>query len=57
VSLLIVDGVIGDAGAPAAAELKHLDPLDIAEAAVALTRQPSSAWSFEIDLRPKNEPW
>ncbi len=62
VSLLIVDGQIGDAGtgeagAPAGQEVKRLDPRDISTAALALTRQPSSAWSFEIDLRPKNEPW
>jgi NAD(P)-dependent dehydrogenase (short-subunit alcohol dehydrogenase family) len=54
VSLMIVDGQIGDAGA---ADAKRLDPKDIASAALALTKQPSSAWSFEIDLRPKNEPW
>jgi short-subunit dehydrogenase len=58
VSLLIVDGQIADAGgAGAGDEVKMLDPNDIASAAVALTKQPRSAWSFEIDLRPKNEPW
>jgi NAD(P)-dependent dehydrogenase (short-subunit alcohol dehydrogenase family) len=59
VSLLIVDGVIGDAGEAAAGGdvVKRLDPRDIAKAAVSLVRQPSSAWSFEIDLRPKDEPW
>jgi hypothetical protein len=36
---------------------KQLEPNDIAAAALALTKQPSSAWSFEVDLRPKNEPW
>ncbi len=54
VSLLIVDGSIGDAGD---SDGKRLDPRAIASAALSLTRQPSSAWSFEIDLRPKNEPW
>jgi NAD(P)-dependent dehydrogenase (short-subunit alcohol dehydrogenase family) len=55
VSLMIVDGAIGNAGA--AEEGKQLDPRDIAGAAVALTNQPSSAWSFEVDVRPHREPW
>jgi NAD(P)-dependent dehydrogenase (short-subunit alcohol dehydrogenase family) len=55
VSLMIIDGGIGDAGAEK--EGKRLDPQDVASAALALTRQPPSAWSFEVDLRPKNEPW
>jgi len=54
VSLLIVDGAIGNAGE---GDGKRLDPEAIASAALALTKQPSSAWSFEIDLRPQNEPW
>jgi NAD(P)-dependent dehydrogenase (short-subunit alcohol dehydrogenase family) len=54
VSLMIVDGSIGEAGV---ATGKQLDPRDIAAAAVALTKQPSSAWSFEVDVRPRNEPW
>lgn len=61
VSLVIVDGQISDAGAAAGASsadaLGRLDPKDIASAAVALVKQPPSAWSFEVDLRPKNEPW
>lgn len=57
VSLLIVDGQIGDAGAPASDAVKRLDPRDIAEAAFQLTRQAPSAWSFEIDVRPKDETW
>ncbi len=55
VSLLIVDGAIGDAGVEQ--EGKRLDPDDIASAALSLTRQPPSAWSFEVDLRPNREPW
>jgi NAD(P)-dependent dehydrogenase (short-subunit alcohol dehydrogenase family) len=54
VSLLIIDGSIGDAGVD---DGKRLDPQAIGAAALALTKQPPSAWSFEIDLRPKNEPW
>jgi NAD(P)-dependent dehydrogenase (short-subunit alcohol dehydrogenase family) len=58
VALLIIDGSIGDASAPADGDtVKRLDPRDIAKATVALVRQPASAWSFEIDLRPKDEPW
>jgi NAD(P)-dependent dehydrogenase (short-subunit alcohol dehydrogenase family) len=58
VSLLIVDGVIGDAGAVSEGDaVKRLDPRDIAETAFQLTRQAPSAWSFEIDVRPKNETW
>lgn len=59
VSLLIIDGGIGEAGEAATAGdvVKRLDPQDIAKAAMSLVRQPSSAWSFEIDLRPKDEPW
>ncbi|GAC1523047.1 MAG: SDR family oxidoreductase [Polyangiales bacterium] len=54
VALLIVDGAIGEAGVDGG---KQLDPRSIAVAARDLTRQPPSAWSFEIDLRPKHEPW
>ena len=63
VSLLIVDGSIGEAGVAAGAAagtgatVKQLDPSDIAKAALSLVRQSSSAWSFEVDLRPKDEPW
>jgi short-subunit dehydrogenase len=58
VSLLIVDGAIGDAGRDNGEDkVAQLDPNDIAAAALVLTRQPASAWSFEVDLRPKNEPW
>ncbi len=57
VSILIVDGSIGDAGASKEEVVARLDPRDIAAAARDLTRQPPSAWSFEVDLRPKNEPW
>jgi NAD(P)-dependent dehydrogenase (short-subunit alcohol dehydrogenase family) len=34
-----------------------LNPDDIAETYFALHRQPRSAWTFEIDLRPWVEPW
>jgi NAD(P)-dependent dehydrogenase (short-subunit alcohol dehydrogenase family) len=58
VSLMIIDGAIGEPDHVGSADaITRLDPRDIAAAAVALTNQPRSAWSFEIDLRPKNEPW
>jgi NAD(P)-dependent dehydrogenase (short-subunit alcohol dehydrogenase family) len=60
VSLLIIDGAIGDAGAAGAADgdvVKRLDPRAIAETAFQLSQQAPSAWSFEVDLRPKDEPW
>jgi NAD(P)-dependent dehydrogenase (short-subunit alcohol dehydrogenase family) len=57
VSLMIVDGQIGDADMEVTETMKRLDPRDIADAAFQLTRQPTSAWSFEVDLRPKDEPW
>lgn len=34
-----------------------LRPDDIAESYLALHRQPRSAWTFELDLRPWVEPW
>ncbi|HET6338021.1 MAG TPA: SDR family NAD(P)-dependent oxidoreductase [Polyangiales bacterium] len=55
VSLLIIDGRISAPGG--SQEGKYLDPQDIASAALSLTQQPPSAWSFEVDLRPKNESW
>jgi NAD(P)-dependent dehydrogenase (short-subunit alcohol dehydrogenase family) len=57
VSLMIIDGMIGDANMPAELAHKRLDPTHIADAALALVRQPRSAWSFEIDLRPQSEAW
>lgn len=58
VSLMIIDGSIDDAGAPAdRAEAKRLRPEDIAREALHLTRQDRSAWTFELDLRPAQESW
>jgi NAD(P)-dependent dehydrogenase (short-subunit alcohol dehydrogenase family) len=58
VSLMILDGTVGDAGGGASGDVvKQLDPNAIADTAVALARQAPSAWSFEVDVRPKNEPW
>jgi NAD(P)-dependent dehydrogenase (short-subunit alcohol dehydrogenase family) len=58
VSLLIIDGAIDDAGAPAdAADAKRLRPEAIAAEALHLTQQDRSAWAFELDLRPLKETW
>lgn len=58
VSLVIVDGQIKLAGPDTDRRAPtHLDPDDIADAVHYLTRQPRSAWSFEIDLRPTQESW
>ena len=57
VSLMIIDGMIGEAGSGSASTPKHLDPDDIAKAAHYLATQPASAWTFELDLRPQMESW
>ena len=57
VSVLIIDGQIGDPGARETIEGNRLDPRDIADAAYRLTTQARSAWSFEADLRPMREKW
>jgi len=58
VSLIIVDGRIAapPADAPAGAPTE-LAPDDIAHTASFLAQQPRSAWSFEVDVRPSQEPW
>lgn len=58
VSLLIIDGSIDDAGAPAdQPDAKRLRPEAIASQALHLTQQDRSAWTFELDLRPLKETW
>lgn len=58
VALLIIDGTIDDAGTRAGSpEAKRLRPEAIAEEAYHLVNQDSSAWSFEVDLRPMHEHW
>jgi NAD(P)-dependent dehydrogenase (short-subunit alcohol dehydrogenase family) len=58
VSLLIVDGAIDDPGTPGQQPApKRLRPEDIAREALHLTEQDSSAWTFELDLRPSQESW
>jgi NADP-dependent 3-hydroxy acid dehydrogenase YdfG len=58
---LIIDGVIDSprtrAMMSARGDDEFLQPADIADAVVALVRQPRSAWTFELDLRPFREKW
>lgn len=57
VSVLIIDGQIGDPESDSTQQGERLDPHDIATTAFQLTTQPKSAWSFEVDLRPMREKW
>lgn len=57
VSVLIIDGQIGDPESDSTQQGERLDPRDIAATAFQLTTQPRSAWSFEVDLRPMREKW
>ncbi len=61
VALVIVDGVIDlertRAMLPDRADEGFLKPDHIADAVWYLTRQPASAWTFELDLRPSVEKW
>ncbi|MDJ0657732.1 MAG: SDR family NAD(P)-dependent oxidoreductase [Xanthomonadales bacterium] len=57
VSVLIIDGQIGEPDSEEVRAGTRLDPGHIAEAAFQLTAQPPSAWSFEVDLRPMREKW
>jgi NAD(P)-dependent dehydrogenase (short-subunit alcohol dehydrogenase family) len=57
VAHIIVDGAIRSATRqdPAERPDSYLDPEAIAQAYVDLLRQPRSAWTFELDLRPWTE--
>ncbi|MEZ4337123.1 MAG: SDR family oxidoreductase [Sandaracinaceae bacterium] len=61
VCLLVVDAVIDEPVARGMfadrADDRFARPEEIAETAVGLTRQPRSAWTFELEVRPFNEPW
>ncbi|GAB0116555.1 SDR family NAD(P)-dependent oxidoreductase [Acidisoma sp. 7E03] len=54
-----IDGAVRSAARaePADAPDSMLDPEAIAETYLALLRQPRSAWSFEVELRPWVEPF
>jgi NAD(P)-dependent dehydrogenase (short-subunit alcohol dehydrogenase family) len=61
VSLIIIDGVIDlertRERMPDKPDEFFLKPDDIAETAYWLTRQPRSAWAFEVEARPFGEKW
>ena len=61
VAYVVIDGVIDTPKTresfPDKPDAFFLDPDDIAESVFHLVRQPRSAWSFEIDLRPDIEEW
>ncbi|MFQ5972749.1 MAG: SDR family NAD(P)-dependent oxidoreductase [Alphaproteobacteria bacterium] len=61
VSYVIIDGVIDlprtRQRMPDRPDDFFLDPNDIAQSVFFLTRQPRSAWTFELDVRPFGEKW
>ena len=61
ISYIIVDGVINlertRKAMPDKPDDYFMSPDDIAESVFFLTQQPSSAWTFELDLRPFGEKW
>ncbi|MCI0399877.1 MAG: SDR family NAD(P)-dependent oxidoreductase [Gammaproteobacteria bacterium] len=61
VSYVIIDGVIDlvrtRKSMPDKPDEFFMSPDHIAESVYFLTRQPPSAWTFEIDLRPFKEKW
>jgi NAD(P)-dependent dehydrogenase (short-subunit alcohol dehydrogenase family) len=61
VSHVVIDGVIDlertRAAMPDKADDYFLKPDDIAASVLHLARQPKSAWSFELDVRPFGERW
>jgi len=57
VAVVIIDGGIRPPDKAPSDAGEMLEPDDIAAAVYYLTTQPSSAWSFEIDVRPKKEKW
>jgi len=61
VSHVVIDGVIDlertRAAMPDKGDDYFLKPDDIAASVLHLARQPKSAWTFELDLRPFGERW
>lgn len=58
VALIIIDGMVGErGGSKDGGEPEHLDPDHIAHAAAFLAAQPATAWTFELDVRPRLENW
>lgn len=57
VAVVIIDGGIQNRGDTSREEGTYLDPDDIAMTVHHLARQPRSAWTFEVDVRPFKENW
>ena len=61
VAHIVLDGVVGGpetrAQFSSRADDAFIDPDAIAASAVVIVRQPRSAWTFELDLRPFIETW
>lgn len=61
VALIVVDGIVAEPLMLERFKDKPRDffvePLDIADMALMLVRQPRSTWSFELEARPFAEPW
>jgi NAD(P)-dependent dehydrogenase (short-subunit alcohol dehydrogenase family) len=61
VALVVIDGVIDSpqarAGLPGKPDSFFLTPDDIAETVFFLSQQKSSAWTFELEVRPFAENW
>jgi NAD(P)-dependent dehydrogenase (short-subunit alcohol dehydrogenase family) len=61
VALIVIDAVVDlprtRKSMPDQPDEFFLKPDDMAKSAVWLARQPSSAWTFEIDMRPFGEHW
>lgn len=55
VAHVVVDGVIGPAGAVSLPNDPQLDPDTMAETYWQLVQQPRAAWTLELDLRPHRE--
>lgn len=57
VALVIIDGMIQNRADTSREEGTYLDPDDIATTVFHVARQPRSAWTFEVDVRPFKENW
>lgn len=61
IALIIVDGVVDLPRTremmPEKPDTFFIKPDDVADCAFRLTRQPRSAWSFEVEARPFGETW
>jgi NAD(P)-dependent dehydrogenase (short-subunit alcohol dehydrogenase family) len=61
VALVIIDGIVDlprtREQMPEKPDSFFVHPDDLAETTFALTRQPRSAWSFEVEARPFGEVW